>query len=295
MPGRVGPAYARPVTDSDSKPHHSDPGTSLPTGVVTWTTLLARWIALVKAGEGLVLAAPGDADARRWRSSIPEVVTLQSVTFALGDLERLPEADRSLARDRADLAVTESSARLDRLWRGENMPEGLLEVAADARRAVDLAVYIGLRWLVNAGQGLWRMPEVDLDADGPAGTLALMQPGTLATPGSPVAWWTERPLPPGLEAELEGNDGPLRIAAGPPVQVYRDLDENGRFIADLVETLEALPPGLPLLVPIALDGESIGRFTVDPATWAKANDAALEGIADGTRAGFGDFEHSSPE
>ncbi|MCP4836659.1 MAG: hypothetical protein GY895_18060 [Phycisphaera sp.] len=283
------------MTDSDSKRHHSDPGTSLPTGVVTWTTLLARWIALVKAGEGLVLAAPGDSDARRWRSSIPEVVTLQSVTFALGDLERLPEADRSLARDRADLAVTESSARLDRLWRGENMPEGLLEVAADARRAVDLAVYIGLRWLVNAGEGLWRMPEVDLDADGPAGTLALMQPGTLATPGSPVAWWTERPLPPGLEAELEENDGPLRIAAGPPVQVYRDLDENGRFIADLVETLEALPPGLPLLVPIALDGESIGRFTVESATWAKANDAALEGIADGTRAGFGDFEHSSPE
>ena len=82
---------------------------------------------------------------------------------------------------------------------------------------------------------------------------------------------------------------------GPPVQVYRDLDEEGRFVGDLVETLDALPAGLPLLVPISLDGKSIGRFTVDPTMWAKANDSALQGIAPGTRATFGEFEFSGPE
>ena len=277
-PFPVGPAYARPV--SDSRPSRVPPGdgSDLPTAVVTWATLLARWTALVKAGEGLVMAAPDDADARRWRASIPDIVTLQSVTFALGDLESVADVDRSIARDRADLAVTESCGRLDELWRGLEMPPALLEVASDARQAVQLAVYAGLQWVVNATAVPWRMPEIEPDLDRSMGTLALMQPGTLALPGSPVAWWTECKLPAGLRDEIESGQGTLEVRSGPPVQVYRQVDEQGRLVRDVVEGLDTLPVGMPLLVPICLDGEPIGRFTVEAGAWAKANDAALAGV-----------------
>ena len=265
---------------SDSKPNRVPPddGSDLPTAVVTWTTLLARWTALVKAGEGLVLATPDEADAQRWRASIPEIVILQAVTFALGDLESLAGIDRSIARDRADLAVTESCGRLDGVWRGLEMPAGLLEVASDARRAVRLSVYAGLQWVVNGGTSPWRMPQIDLDAVRMVGTLALMQPGTLALPGSPVAWWTECPLPPTLQGAIDEKGSRLEVRSGPPIQVYRELDERGRVLRDVVESLDSLPAGLPLLVPIRLDGTSIGRFTVEATGWAAANDAALAGL-----------------
>lgn len=244
------------------------------TGIGTWAALLGHWTALVKAGEGLVLAAPTDAGAARWRDSIPEVVTLQSVTFALGDLARLPEIDRPLARDRADLAVTAAAAALDRLWRAVEMPESLLEIASDARRAVDQAVYAGLRWIVHAGPGRGRVPAIDEASDPEAGrgTLAAMLPGTIVLPGEPVAWWTERSRP----AAFEGDQ--WTIVAGPPVQVYRELDEAGHVLGDLVTGLDALPPGLPLIAPRTLAGEPIGRPNVDPEVWAAANDRAFEGV-----------------
>ena len=222
------------------------------------------------------MASPDDPDAHRWRDSITEIVTLQAVTFALGDLEALSEPDRALARDRADLAVTDSAASLDRRWKGVEMPLMLLEIAADARRAVEVAVYAGLRWLVPVGEGHRRMPAVDLEAAGVEGTLAIMQPGTLALPGEPMAWWTERGLPTELEALADGDD--FEIRRGPPVQVYRDLDQEGRAAGDLVASLQDLPAGLPLLVPVCLDGTPIGRFTIQESVWAAANDAAFKGV-----------------
>lgn len=259
--------------DPDDPSPSGDPP-PLDAGVMTWAALLARWTDLVHAGEGWHRLHPGDVEAVRWRSSIPEIISLQSITFALGELGRIPVEDRSLARDRADLGVGRAAGRLDEIWRGIEMPEGLLEIAEDARRAVDGAVYAGLRWLLWSGPGRLRMPPIDLDADAESGrgTLALAQPGTLVLPGSPVGWFTERSAPTALE--------PLGVVevAGPPVQVYRTLDDRGRIDHDLVAPLSDLPAGLPLLVPIALDGTRIGRWMVAYETWSEANDRAFEGI-----------------
>ncbi|MCP4835062.1 MAG: hypothetical protein GY895_09905, partial [Phycisphaera sp.] len=54
------------------------PTSKLPTGLVTWTTLLGHWTDLVKAGEGLKRS--DDDDDRAWRESIPEVIRLQAIT-----------------------------------------------------------------------------------------------------------------------------------------------------------------------------------------------------------------------
>ena len=107
------------------------------------------------------------------------------------------------------------------------------------------------------------------------GTLAVMQPGTIAMPGEPVAWWCGRPAPHIDEA------APLeRRTATEPLQVYRELDGRGRFVADRIASIEDdLTAGLPLLTPILLDGVRIGRFLQPRDTWLAMQRAALEGRA----------------
>ncbi len=241
---------------------------------MTWAALLGRWTDLVGAGEGLLRAQPADADVSRWRDSIPEIITLQSLTFALAELQRIAVEDRSIARDRADLGVGGAAGRLDEIWRGVEMPSGLMEIAEDARRAVEMAVYAGLRWIQWLGDEPIRVPRIDLDQDPERdrGTLAMAQPGTIMLPGSPLGWFAERSVPPGF-ASIGASE-----TNGPPVQVYRSLDETGRVEHDLVAPLSDLPVGLPLLVPLTLDGTRIGRWIVDFDAWATANDRAFDGV-----------------
>lgn len=244
------------------------PTSKLPTELVTWTTLLGHWTDLVKAGEGLRRSS--DEDDRAWRASIPEVIRLQAITFALAELDRIEVPDRGLARDRAAIGVEEASARLDVLWSGVSMPEALLEIAGDASLALETAVYAGLRWIRWRGPERLEMPEIDLEIAGTAGTLACAQPGTILLPGEPVAWWTEREPP--RELVREG----FEFQSGPAVQIYRRLDDGGRAIGDLVAPLADLPVGLPILVPISLDGVPIGRFTVARDRWLTSNRRAFE-------------------
>jgi hypothetical protein len=246
------------------------PTSKLPTGLVTWATLLGHWTDLVKAGEGLKRS--DDEDDRAWRASLPEVIRLQAITFALAELDRVEIPDRGLARDRATIGVEEASAQLDALWSGVSMPEALLEIASDAARAVEAAVYAGLQWIRWGGAGRLEMPDIDLEAVGTAGTLACAQPGTILLPGEPLAWWTEREPP--QELVGEGFD----VRPGPPVQIYRRLDDAGRAIGDLVAPLTDLPVGLPILVPISLDGVPIGRFTVERDRWLASNRRAFETV-----------------
>lgn len=250
----------------DAPKHRSE----LPTDLVTWTTLLGHWTDLVKAGEGLRRAADFDADAARWRDSIPEVITLQAITFALGDVDRLDASDRGLARDRAGIGIEAASGVLESVWEGVSIPGGLLEIADDAAHAMEAAVYAGLRWIRWTGSARLEMPGVNLDAAGDQGTLACAQPKTLLQPGSPIAWWTDREPP----KELQGSG--FEVISGPPVQVYRQLEDDGRRVRDLVASIFGQHDGWPLLVPICLAGESIGRFTVDEAVWRDVNRSAFE-------------------
>ncbi len=63
-----------------------------------------------------------------------------------------------------------------------------------------------------------------------------------------------------------------------PLQVYRGLDERGRFTADtLAPITDELLPGLPMLVPLLLDGVRIGRFLQPRDAWRSMQRAALAG------------------
>jgi hypothetical protein len=165
--------------------------------------------------------------------------------------------------------VRRRAGELDAIWGDEPMPPGILELTSDATEALRGALYAGLVELVWPGPGPFDVPAIEF---GPVqGTLAIMPPGSLAMPDEPIAWWTERP-----GVAIDGCVA--RSAALGPRQVYRQLDAEGRFERDLVAPLEGeLLPGLPMLVPISLAGERIGRFPCPEPEWRALQRGGLAG------------------
>lgn len=243
-----------------------------PLDPLAWAALVARWVEVARASRAI---PPSD---ERLRRSIAPVIAVEATTAALGELASIPEADRPHARAIAELSIRRAAGELDALWRGEEWPEEVARLFADAERALRLAAYAGLEELVVVGEGALEVPDLvpalapgrdEIDA---AGTLALMPPGSLAMPGEPVAWWCGRAAPACDEPRL------VRRVAAMPRQVYRSLDDRGRFVEDLVTPIEdAVEAGLPMLVPILADGARVGRLLHAAGPWRAMQRAALDG------------------
>lgn len=242
-------------------------------GPLAWAALVARWVEVARASRAI---AP---ELAQLRDSIPHLIAIEATTAALGELWRIPEVDRPHARALAEVTVRRAAAELDLLWRGEEWPEEILLACEAAETALKSAVYAGLSALVVAGPRAVEVPALDLgfdpaDPSTHAGTLASMPPGSIAMPGEPVCWWSGRPAPRALEPErafcLEERAAPL--------QVYRGLDERGRFTHDTLAPITGeLLPGLPMLVPILLDGVRIGSFLRPQSEWSALQRAAMDG------------------
>lgn len=242
---------------------------------VGWTMLLAQGVELAKAS----VALPGGDEGDRWRSSVTPLVEAHAVRYAISQLTRLPFEERPLARDLASVSLRRAAASLDSIWRGEPMPEAILEIVEDADGDLARSVYAGLRMLRlrSDASPCWLADDPGLASlarnESGRSTAAAMAPGTLVLPGSPIAWWATRPDPEFGEAMEMGET----LDADRPVQVYREIDEAGRLGGDLVADLEELPPGMPLLVPLWLDGEAIGTPPVMGDRWRAVQEAALSG------------------
>ncbi|WP_428386947.1 hypothetical protein [Mucisphaera sp.] len=100
----------------------------LPVDGLTWSVLLGEWVAYAQAAVGL----PDDSEGGRWRASVPEVIGLQAVWFALGQLDRLAADERALGVDRAGVLIARHRERLVAVWGEEGLPEGMRELLADA-------------------------------------------------------------------------------------------------------------------------------------------------------------------
>jgi hypothetical protein len=231
----------------------------------TWAALLAHCADLAQAA----VALPPDADGARWKKAVPHVITLQSMTLALTDLDRIDGAERSLALDKAEIACREASASLHAIWRDEPMPGGIDELIHDARVAFEAAANAGLEWSVVAERFVFEAPEALIERlrrSGFAGELFLPAPGVALFRGCPCVF-ARAPggAPPAGEhlkmieeavSRPRGAVGePARVAM--PRQAYRQMDfGSGRAVRDVVLPMnEPLPPGQPLLV-LAIDGGS---------------------------------------
>ena len=99
---------------------------------LTWTALLGKWIEFAQTS----VALPRDAEGDRWRASVAPIVNLQAVTFALAELGDLPEVDRPLARDKAEMLIMENESTLETIWTASGLPDSLREITSDARLAL---------------------------------------------------------------------------------------------------------------------------------------------------------------
>ena len=241
---------------------------------IAWIALVARWVEVARASRAIP-----SADARL-RDSIAPLIAIEATTAALGELASVAEHERAHARDLAEISIRKAAEELDRLWRGDEWPDEISEACALAERALRHAVYAGLEELVVTGDGALELDTLDAaalgfdeeDAATHRGTLAAMPPGSIAMPGEPIAWWCGRPAP--------AFDHPrvVRRAAAEPVQVYRELDERGRFVADRIASIEDdVAAGLPMLTPLLLEGTRIGRFLQPRDAWLAMQRAALAG------------------
>ena len=137
---RTGRCYARPVSDDEAAPTdpnaetNAEPGDAYDAAAVTWAALLGHWTDFARAA----LARPDDADGRSLRDSVPDLIQLQAVWFALRELEGLPADEAALGRDRAGVLIERHGGALRRRF-GDALPGGMADLIADAERALAAA------------------------------------------------------------------------------------------------------------------------------------------------------------
>ena len=108
----------------DPEPLHPDE--------LTWAALLAHWVEFARSA----LALPESGQSGLLRKSVPDIIQLQAVWFALQHLDELDTDQRALGIARAELLIDRCErAIIDRF--GEELPKVIAELIYDARQAHD--------------------------------------------------------------------------------------------------------------------------------------------------------------
>ncbi|MEM7576674.1 MAG: hypothetical protein AAF328_04285 [Planctomycetota bacterium] len=119
-----------------SNPRRDEP---LNAELLTWSTLLSQCVRLAQAAVALP-DGEGEAgqEGRAWRASVPHVIRLQAVWFALERREELAADEWALGRDRSAVALHESNTALIRIWSDMelDMPGGIASLLEDVRDAI---------------------------------------------------------------------------------------------------------------------------------------------------------------
>ena len=91
---------------------------------MTWAALLGKWTEFAQSA----LALPDDDEGGRLREAVPAIIGLQAVTHALAELDDLEPDERALGIDRAEMLIRKHAGELNTIWRGEEMPEEIIEI-----------------------------------------------------------------------------------------------------------------------------------------------------------------------
>lgn len=222
----------------------------LPITSMTWAALLARWTEFARAS----VAFPKDETGDRWRASVAPLIGLQSVAFALGEVDSLGADERALGLDRASVLVRTNATELHSVWRGEAMPDALREVVDDAHRALTLARTRGVEYRVVVDRieapdilgalerSIREGARVDFAlAPVPGASLFRAEPALFVRPGVP-----------GLV--VEG----LEPVPSPPRQIYRQPGTGNEPARDVIALFDdAIQPGAPMLRVVIDDGRFV--------------------------------------
>ena len=102
---------------------------------ITWAALLGQWIEFARSAVGL----PDDEPGRCLRESVPDIIMLQAVWFALHQLDDLLQDQRALGLDRSEILIDQHTKALHRRWHNQPMPATLSELIEDTRRQLTIA------------------------------------------------------------------------------------------------------------------------------------------------------------
>lgn len=95
--------------------------------VMTWTALLGYWVQIARGA----LFLPDDMPGQRLRESVPDIIMLQAVWFALGRLDDLDGGERDLGMDRAAVLIDRHRDALNQRFSDTPMPEILRQLVQD--------------------------------------------------------------------------------------------------------------------------------------------------------------------
>jgi len=99
---------------------------------LTWAAMLGRWVDFARSS----VALPDDTEGRKLKASVPDLIQLQAVWFALQHLGDLPAAEQALGRDRAGVLIERHAAVLIGRFAEEGVPAGMAELIDDTRAAL---------------------------------------------------------------------------------------------------------------------------------------------------------------
>ena len=100
---------------------------------LTWAVLLARWTEFA----GSAVALPEDGEPGRVRQSVTDIITLQAVWFALGQMDELSPAERAIGLDRSGVLIDRHRCAIQARF-GENpLPEDLNSLLDDVSDAYE--------------------------------------------------------------------------------------------------------------------------------------------------------------
>ena len=98
---------------------------------LTWAVLLARWTDFARSA----VALPEVGEPGLVRQSVTDIITLQAVWFALGQMDELSAAERALGLDRAGVLIQRHRDAIKARFGEKALPEdlqSLLDDVADA-------------------------------------------------------------------------------------------------------------------------------------------------------------------
>lgn len=99
---------------------------------LTWAVLLGRWVEFARGA----LALPDDPAGHAMRDSVPDIIALQAVWFALQHIGELDDDERALGIARAGVLIERHTQAVTARWRGKQMPTELVTLMTDARDAL---------------------------------------------------------------------------------------------------------------------------------------------------------------
>ena len=101
----------------------------LPVDQLTWASLLGRWVEFARSAVGL----PQTTEGNLMRDSVPDIIMLQAVWFALQHLNDLSISEKALGIDRASVLIEKHSNALINRYTTSEMPELMAELIKDAK------------------------------------------------------------------------------------------------------------------------------------------------------------------